>query len=104
MKRELAVTGIALIVAILLSSPALAQTPDPTSAKPAPALSATTVEPEPILSLDELVQGDFAAEDRARMLLRCIGPRPQPFPAKKKDSRPAAGPDEPVSTPASLRQ
>ena len=99
MKRELAVTGIALIVAILLSSPALAQTSDPTGAKPAPAPAVTTVEPEPILSLDELVQGDFAEEDRARMLLRCIGPRP--VPSKLADSGPAAGPDEPVATPSS---
>ena len=102
MKRELAVTGVALIVAILLSSPALAQAPDPTGAKPAPAPAVTPVEPEPILSLDELVQGEFADEDRARMLLRCIGPRP--VPSKLADSGPAAGPDEPVATPSSSGQ
>lgn len=104
MKRELAVTGLALIVAILLSSPALAQTSDPTGATPAPAPAAAATEPEPILSLDELVQGDFADEDHARMLMRCIGPRPQPFPAKHAESGPGAAADEPATSPTPLRQ
>jgi hypothetical protein len=83
MKRELAITGIALVVSILLSSPSLAQTSQPANAAPTPAPVATNAEPEPILSLDEIVQGEFAPEDRARMLMRCIGPPPKPFPAQQ---------------------
>lgn len=92
MKRELAITGIAIVISILLSSPTLAQTSQPANATPAPAQLETPAEPEPILSLDELVQGDFAPEDRAKLLMKCIGPRPQPYPAEKVASRPDSEP------------
>jgi len=92
MKRELAITGIAIVISILLSSPSLAQTSQPASTTPAPAPIDTPAEPEPILSLDELVQGDFAPEDRGKLLMKCIGPRPQPFPAEKVASRPESEP------------
>ena len=104
MKRELAVTGLALIVSILLSSPSVAQTqPASTNAKPSPAPVETVDAAEPILSLDELVQGDFAPEDRARMLMRCIGPPPRPLHSTQAETQPASEPAVLVNAPSPLR-
>ena len=104
MKRELAVTGIALIVSILLSSPSLAQTQPAMNAKPAPAPVETQAEPEPILSLDELVQGDFSHEDRAKMLMKCIGPPPRPFHSTQAEkTEPASEPAVIADAPSPLR-
>jgi hypothetical protein len=100
MKRELAVTGIALVVAILLSSPSIAQT---TNAKPALAPVEAVTEAEPILSLDELVQADIAPEDRAKMLLRCIGPGPRPLHSTQAESQPASEPAVMANAPSPLR-
>jgi len=103
MKRELAVTGIALIVSILLSSPSLAQTQPAMNAKPAPAPAESPAEPEPILSLDEIVQGDFAVEDRTKMLMKCIGPPPRPFHSTQAENLPASEPAVLVNAPSPLR-
>jgi hypothetical protein len=76
MKREFAIAGFALVVSILLSSPSLAQT---APAKAEPAAPVVTHE-APVLeemSLDEAVLFASSAEDRKRLLVRCIGPRPR---------------------------
>ncbi len=85
MKRELAITGIALVVSILLSSPSIAQTKPP-EAQPAPAATeaAATNDANARASLDEMTLDDailFASspEDRASLLMRCAGPPPRPL-------------------------
>ena len=105
MKRELALTGVALLISVLLSSPVFAQTtPHATNAAPAPApVEAAVAAPEPILSLDELVQGDMSSEDRAKLLMKCIGPPPRPFHSTQGDSQPASEPAVIADAPSPLR-
>lgn len=76
MKREFAIAGLALVVSILLSSPSLAQTA-PEKAEPA---APVVTHEAPVLeemSLDDAVLFASSAEDRKRLLMRCIGPRPR---------------------------
>lgn len=105
MKRELAVTGVALLISVLLSSPVFAQTkPQALNAAPAPApVEAAVDAPEPVLSLDELVQGDVSPEDRAKLIMRCIGPPPRPFHSKQGDSQPVSEPAVIADAPSPLR-
>lgn len=105
MKREFALAGIALVISVLLSSPTFAQTtPLSTNAAPAPApIEAATDAPEPVLSLDELVQGDIAPEDRAKLLMKCIGPPARPLHSTQADSQPASEPAVRASAPSPLR-
>lgn len=91
MNRALAVTGAAIVIAVLLSSPTFAQTSQPPlNAQPAPAV----VEPAADTPLDSLVDEAVTQEDRARLLLRCIGPPPRPLPTTRAEST------EPASEPA----
>lgn len=80
MKRELIITGAAVVAAILLSSPSMAQTQPPAEAEAAtvsPAAGpAPTVTDEP--TLDEAVLTASTQEDRQRLLMRCSGPPPRP--------------------------
>lgn len=105
MKRELALTGVALLISVLLSSPTFAQTkPQTTNAAPAPAPVEVAVNAdEPVLSLDELVQGDFSHEDRAKLIMRCIGPPPRPLHSTQADSQPASEPAVIADAPSPLR-
>ena len=79
MKRELALTGVALLISVLLSSPTFAQTSLQTpNAKPAPAPIVETHAPQmEELSLDEAIMTAQTPEDRARLLMRCAGPPPK---------------------------
>lgn len=104
MKRELALTGVALLISVLLSSPTFAQTkPHALNAAPAPASVEVAVDaPEPILSLDELVQGDVSPEDRAKLIMRCIGPPPRPLHSTQGDSQPTSEPAAIADAPSPL--
>ena len=106
MKRELALTGVALLISVLLSSPTFAETkPQALNAAPAPApVEAAVDATEPVLSLDELVQGDIAPEDRAKLIMRCIGPPPHPLHSTQADSQPASEPFVIADAPSPLRQ
>lgn len=79
MKRQLAVTGIALVVSILLSSPALAGGPPP-AAKPAPAPVVAEVSDVNVeeMSIDEAIMYASTPEERHRVMMRCAGPPPRP--------------------------
>lgn len=81
MKRELAITGIALVVSILLSSPSFAQTTPPesdTAAKSPPVISSVIdrVMAEE-LSLDEAILFASTPEERRMLMMRCAGPPPR---------------------------
>jgi hypothetical protein len=87
-KRALAVTGAAVVIAMLLSSPTFAQTSQPAlNAKPAPA---PVAEPAADVPLDGLIEEAMTAEDRARMLLRCVGPPPRPLHTTRAEREAAA--------------
>lgn len=89
MNRALTVTGAAIVIAVLLSSPTFAQTRQtPVNAAPAPAAA----EPSPDTPLDALVDEAVSQEDRARLLLRCIGPPARPLPTTRAESQPASEP------------
>jgi len=93
-KRELALTGIALVISVLLSSPTFAQTaPQHLNAAPAPApaVEAQAASAEE-LSLDEAIMMAQTPQDRMKLLMRCAGPPPKAI----KTSTP-----ESTSTPAS---
>lgn len=84
-KRAFAVTGVAVVIAMLLSSPTFAQTSQPSlNAKPAPA---PAVEPAADVPLDGLMDEAMTPEDRARMLLRCIGPPPRQLQTTRAESQ-----------------
>lgn len=89
MKNAIFVTGAALLLAVLLSSPTFAQTGQTASAAPAPAPVETPVEtpvtapvtaPEPAadVAIDALIETASTPEDRAALLRRCAGPPPRP--------------------------
>lgn len=81
MKRELAITGIALVVSILLSSPSIAQTSKVKPAAAAPAVEQVATDTTPAIEempLDEALLFASSPEERTRLLVRCIGPRPLP--------------------------
>lgn len=93
MKNALAVTGLAIVLAVLLSSPTFAQTSNqpPVKATPAPAPAVETASAD--VPLDTLIEEAQTPEDRARMLLRCIGPAPRPMHvAKPAKEAPASEP------------
>jgi hypothetical protein len=92
MKRELALTGIAVVISVLLSSPTFAQTAsNPVNAAPAPApiveTQAAAVE-EP--SLDDAIMMAQTPADRMKLLMRCAGPPPQALQTAK--TQPASEP------------
>jgi hypothetical protein len=79
MKNAILATGAALVLAVLLSSPTFAQTSNqrPTNAAPAPAPVAAEM-PADDTPLDVLIEQASTLEERARLPLRCVGPRPKP--------------------------
>jgi hypothetical protein len=93
-KRGLVVSGVAIVLAILLSSPTFAQTaPQPASPTPAPitAPEATPArEPDASVPLDALIDQATTPEARAKLLLRCSGPPPRLPKAVADASKPAA--------------
>lgn len=94
-KRALAVTGAAVVIAMLLSSPTFAQTNQPSpNAKRAPA--PIVVEPAADVPLDSLIEDAMTAEDRARLMLRCAGPPVRLLPTIRAES------EAPASEPAIL--
>lgn len=94
MKRELALTGIALVISVLLSSPSVAQ--PATRAEPAPAPVEITLTPEAEeLSIDEAILFASTPEERAMLLRRCAGPPPMP-PAELAAEAPASEPATPA--------
>ncbi len=101
MNRALTITGAAIVIAVLLSSPTFAQTNQLSlNAQPAPAAA----EPSPDTPLDELIDDAVSQEDRARLLLRCIGPPPPQFPTTRAESMaPASEPAVMVDAPSPLR-
>jgi hypothetical protein len=101
-KRAFAVTGVAVVIAMLLSSPTFAQTSQRSlNAKPAPA---PVAEPAADVPLDGLMDEVMTQEDRARMLLRCIGPPPRPLPTTRAESEaPASEPAVIADAPSPLR-
>lgn len=78
MKNAILATGAALVIAVLLSSPTFAQTSNqrPTNAAPTPAPFAAEI-PADDTPLDILIEQASTPDERARLLLRCIGPRPK---------------------------
>lgn len=99
MNRALAVTGAAIVIAVLLSSPTFAQTGQPSpNAKPAPAAA----EPAADVPLDGLIDEAMTQDDRARLLLRCIGPPPRPLPTTRAESEPASEPAVLADAPSPL--
>ena len=92
MKNAIFATGAALVIAVLLSSPTFAQTSNqrPVNAAPAPA---PIVEEAPAadVPLDVLIEQASTPEERARLLLRCIGPRPK-LDAEVRPEPPASEP------------
>lgn len=93
MKRELALTGIALLVSVLLSSPSFADPAKPgANATPAPAPIETVapVQTEE-LSLDEAILYASTPEERAAVIRRCAGPPPRIAPAASHEA-PASEP------------
>lgn len=85
MKRELALTGVALLISVLLSSPTFAQTSaQTTNAAPAPAplveTQSTQIEE---LSLDDAIMMAQTPQDRMKLLMRCAGPPPQALQTSK---------------------
>lgn len=93
MKRELALTGLALLVSVLLSSPTFADPARPTAkAAPAPApveapLAVNAVTPVEELSLDDAILLAATPEERAAVLRRCAGPPPRIAVAASVDAR-----------------
>lgn len=96
MKRELALTGVALLISVLLSSPTFAQTPtNAVNAKTAPApIVETHAAPAEDLSLDDAILMAQTPEDRARLLMRCAGPPPKLL----HTATPTAPTSEPAAT------
>jgi len=93
MKNAILATGAALVIAVLLSSPTFAQTAmqRPTNAAPAPApvVAEKTADDTP---LNILIEQASTPEERSRLLLRCIGPRPK----LDADIQPEASASEPA--------
>ncbi len=79
MKNAFAVTGLAIVLAVLLSSPTFAQTSNqpPVNATPAPAPAVASETLAADVPLDVVIEE--ATEDRAKMLMRCLGPPPRPL-------------------------
>lgn len=91
-KRGLVVSGVALVLAILLSSPTAAQTPaQPVNASPAPAVTqdAAAAEPDAAAPLDAQIEAATTSADRMKLLLRCSGPPPR-LTAEEQQKRRAA--------------
>lgn len=79
MKREFALAGIALVVSILLSSPTVAQTPQPqtaAAAAPGPIELVAPAQAEE-LSIDDAIMLARTPEERTAVLRRCSGPPPR---------------------------
>ena len=91
MKDAILATGAALVIAALLSSPTFAQTSNqrPVNAAPAPAPVVEEVAAD--VPLDVLIEQASTPEERARLLLRCIGPRPK-LDAEVRPEPPASEP------------
>ncbi len=80
MKNAILATGAALLLAVLPSSPTLAQTaPPPINAAPAPVANE---EPAADVPIDTLIEAASTPAERAALLRRCAGPPPRPMPAK----------------------
>lgn len=79
MKRELALTGIALLVSVLLSSPAMAQiAPKPANVDPAPTpIETVALAALEDLSIDDAILMASTPQERAMVLRRCAGPPPR---------------------------
>lgn len=94
MKNAIFATGAALVIAVLLSSPTFAQTPNKraTEAAPAPAPIIEQAAPAEEASIDDLILFASTPEDRARLMLRCAGPPPRPLHSTQADSQPASEP------------
>lgn len=94
MKNAIFATGAALVIAVLLSSPTFAQTPDKPATNAAPAPAPVAVEEAPVadLSIDDLILLASTPEDRARLMLRCAGPPPRPLHSTQADVQPASEP------------
>lgn len=92
MKNAIYATGAALIIAVLLSSPTFAQTPDKPATNAAPAPAPVAAEEAPAASIDDLILLASTPEDRARLMLRCAGPPPRPLHSTQADSQPASEP------------
>jgi hypothetical protein len=80
------------LIALGISAPALAQTAKNTAPKPAPEVS----EPAPIeitdaTPLDVIVQ-EGLEQDRAKMLMRCVGPPPKFAKDMVASAKPASEP------------
>lgn len=93
MKRELALTGIALLVSVLLSSPTFADPAKPTAKAtlaPAP-IEATAPAQAEELSLDDAILLASTPQERAAVLRRCAGPPPHIAPAASHEA-PASEP------------
>src|SRR5215510_2883240 len=90
MKTALLTAGAGLVLAVLLSSPTVAQT-TPANAKPAPAPVATPAESAADVPIDELIAAATTPEDRANLLRRCAGPPPR-LPKEVAKAEPAPEP------------
>ena len=92
MKNAILATGAALVIAVLPSSPTFAQTSNqrPTNAAPAPAPVAAEISADDT-PLDILIEQTSTPKERARLLLRCIGPRPK-LDAEVRPEAPASEP------------
>src|SRR5262249_14508376 len=79
LKRGLVVSGVAVVLAILLSAPTSAQTvTQPVNATPTPAATETaTTEPDATAPLDAQIEAATTPADRVKLLLRCSGPPPR---------------------------
>ena len=91
-KRGLVVSGVAVVLAILLSSPTFAQTaPQPATPTPAPVTAPETpaAEPDASVPLDALIDQATTPEARAKLLLRCSGPPPRLTAEEQKKRRAA---------------
>ena len=94
MKNAILATGAAIVIAVLLSSPTFAQTPNKhaANAAPAPAPIAEEATPAADASIDELIELASTPEDRASLLRRCAGPPPRPLHSTQADSQPTSEP------------
>ena len=92
MKNAIYATGAALVIAVLLSSPTFAQTPDKPATNTAPAPLAMEEAPAADLSIDDLILLASTPEVRARLMLRCAGPPPRPLHSTQADVQPASEP------------